>query len=197
VLDFIALLWAFVTLVWACLLVIVAWIDKSRLSRTAATLIAILVACGGLQAVPHEDWQLLMARAYGANRVPQGWVVSAAANGEIGLLSYLVDHGVDVNTRAQYGESLLGVAASAGQVAAARVLIARGARLNTRTDLTLETPLVEGAQMNHTEMVELLLDHGANPHSMDVFDRTALDWAYQNGNDRMANLLMARTGGID
>jgi uncharacterized protein len=120
--------------------------------------------------------------------------VSAAAGGEIRLLGYLLAHGVDVNTRTQYGESLLGAAAAAGQVEVARMLIARGARLDNRTDITLETPLTESAQMNHTEMVKLLLDYGANPGAADVLDRTALDWAHENGNHRMASLLAARTG---
>jgi ankyrin repeat protein len=41
--------------------------------------------------------------------------------------------------------------------------------------LTLETPLIEAAQMNRTDMVELLLNRGANPAARDVMDRSALD----------------------
>jgi len=44
----------------------------------------------------------------------------------------------------------------------ARLLIVRGARLDDRALITLNTPLIEAAQMNRTEMVKLLLDHGAN-----------------------------------
>lgn len=193
-LDLTGLLCSFLTLLWALQFVILTWVDGARLSPTAVALIAILAACCGARAVPYEDWQLLMVRAHGAERVPTRWVVSAARNGEIRLLSYLLAHGVDVDTRTQYGESLLGAAAAAGQMEAARMLIAHGAKLNTRTDITLTTPLTEGAQMNHTDMVELLLDHGANPHVRDVFNRTPLDWANENANDRMARLLLAHTG---
>jgi ankyrin repeat protein len=42
------------------------------------------------------------------------------------------------------------------------LLIARGARLDNRTLVTLKTPLIEAAQMNRTEMVKFLLDHGAD-----------------------------------
>jgi Ankyrin repeats (3 copies) len=194
VVDFIGLLCLLLTLIWAFVVATLALVDRSRLSATEWTLMVALIACCGLRAVPGEDWQLLVARVQGAGQVPRRLVVSAAASGEIRFLDYLLAHGVDVNTRTQYGESLLGAAAAAGQLDAARMLIARGARLDNRTDITLETPLTESAQMNHTEMVKLLLDYGANPGATDVLDRTALDWAHENGNYRMASLLAARTG---
>jgi hypothetical protein len=194
IVDSIGLLFFLFALIWAFLAVILAVIDRSRLSATELTLVAVLVGCCGLRAVPQEDWQLLRVRFHGGSHVPVKWAVSAAANGEVRLLDYLLTHGADVNTRTQYGESLLGVAAAAGQMEVARMLIARGARLDNRTDVTSETPLTEGAQMNHTDMVKLLLDHGADPGARDVLDRTALDWAHENGNARMASLLLARNG---
>jgi len=194
IVDSIGLLFFLFALIWAFLAVILAVIDRSRLSATELTLVAVLVGCCGLRAVPQEDWQLLRVRFHGGSHVPVKWAVSAAANGEVRLLDYLLTHGADVNTRTQHGESLLGVAAAAGQMEVARMLIARGARLDNRTDVTSETPLTEGAQMNHTDMVKLLLDHGADPGARDVLDRTALDWAHENGNARMASLLLARYG---
>lgn len=108
------------------------------------------------------------------------------------LLDYLLAHGTDVNTQARYGESPLGAAAAAGQMQAARHSIARGARLENSTYTTSETPLLEAAQMNRTDMVEFLLDRGANPAAKDVMDYTALDWAQKNANTKMANLIRAR-----
>jgi hypothetical protein len=192
IVDLIGLLCILLTLIWALLLVILALVDKARLSATELILAAVLVVCCGLRAVPYEEWQLLMVRLHGASHVPRKLVMSAAATGEIRLLDYLLAHGVDANTRAQRGESLLGAAATAGQMEAATMLIARGARLDNRTDITLETPLTEAAQMNHTDVVRLLLDHGANPGAVDVLDRTAWDWAHENGNYQMASLLLAR-----
>jgi hypothetical protein len=193
IVDLIGALCALLTLIWALIAMILAGVNKSRLTAVELTLVAVAVACCGLRAVPYEDWQLLMVRLHGAGHVPRQWVVSAAANGQIRLLDYLLAHGVDVNTRVQHGESPLGAAAAEGQLEAARLLIARGARLDNRTVITLETPLTEAAQMNRTDMVKLLLDHGANPGAIDVLDRTALDWAHENGNYRMASLLLART----
>jgi uncharacterized protein len=129
---------------------------------------------------------------HGTRNIPKDWVISAAALGEFRLLDYLLAAGVDVNARAQYGESPLGAAAAAGQIQTARLLLARGARLESRTAGSFETPLLEAAQMNHTDMVRLLLDQGANPNSRDVMDRTALDWARMNQNFGMAELVRVR-----
>lgn len=192
-LNLIGALVVLLAVLWALVVLIPSAVKRSRISGTDWTLVAILVLCCGVWAVPHEQWKLLAVRAHGTQHVPADWVVSAAAAGEMHLLDYLLAHGVDVNTRAQYGQSPLGAAAAAGQTETARMLIARGARLDTRTAISLETPLTEAAQMNRSAIVELLLDHGADPGAKDVMDRTALDWARKNGNYRMAMRLQARS----
>jgi hypothetical protein len=142
--------------------------------------------------IPYQQWKLLVVEVHGTRNVPKDWLVSAAALGETRLLDYMLAEGVDVNSRAQYGESALGAAAAAGQIHTARLLLARGARVEDRTAGSFETPLLEAAQMNHTEMVRLLLDHRANPNAKDVMDRTALDWARMNQNSGMAELVRVR-----
>jgi ankyrin repeat protein len=86
------------------------------------------------------------------------------------------------------------VMSAAGQMDAARLLIARGARLEDRTPVSRETPLIEAAQMNHADMVELLLDHGADLNTQDVLGYTALEWAQKNKNIGMEELLRRRAG---
>jgi ankyrin repeat protein len=44
-----------------------------------------------------------------------------------------------------------------------------------RTLISLETPLVEAAQMNHTDIVEVLLERRADMKAQDVMGLTALD----------------------
>jgi ankyrin repeat protein len=46
--------------------------------------------------------------------------------------------------------------------------------------------------MNRTEIVKLLVDHGANLSARDVLGRTALDWAQENRNSEMADLIRGR-----
>ncbi len=192
-LDLIGVLWVILGVLWALTVVVWSVTSHQRISPTNRWLIALIVVCGGLWWVPYEQWKLLMVRVHGAQHVRKAWIVSAAAAGEIRLLDYLLAHGVDVNTRVKDGESPLGAAAAAGQMEAAQLLIARGAKRENRTLVTMETPLTEAAQMNRTAMVKLLLDHGAALGARDVFDRTALDWARENRNSEMADLIWARS----
>ena len=191
-LDWIGACCVILGILWVLTVVVLSVIRRERISPTNRWLIALIVVCGGLWLVPYEQWKLLMVRVHGVQQVRKSWIVSAAAAGEIQLLDYLLTHGVDVNTRVKDEESLLGAAAAAGQLEVVQLLIGRGARLNNRTLVTLETPLIEAAQMNRTEIVKLLLDQGADPSARDVMDRTAFDWARENRNSEMADLIRAR-----
>jgi hypothetical protein len=192
VLDWIGLCCVILALVWSIAVLVLSMSAGSRLSTGNAWLIAVVFICFALWWVPYQQWKLLVVEIHGTRNIPKDWVISAAALGEFRLLDYLLAAGVDVNARAQYGESPLGAAAAAGQIQTARLLLARGARLESRTAGSFETPLLEAAQMNHTDMVRLLLDQGANPNSRDVMDRTALDWARMNQNFGMAELVRVR-----
>jgi ankyrin repeat protein len=97
------------------------------------------------------------------------------------------------DTRTSAGESALAAAAAADQIAAATLLITRGARLENRTRVTFETPLTEAAKMNHLAMVRLLLDHGAEIEANDVTGRAALDWAHENSNTDMERLIRSHS----
>jgi hypothetical protein len=190
-LDLIGMLCVIPGIIWALAVVVVSLTNRQRLSTTNRWLIALILVCSGLWLVPYEEWKLLLVRAHGAQHTPKNWAVRAAALGENRLLDYLLSNGVDVNTRTQSGQSPLGAAAAAGRIDAARLLITRGANLENRTVISLATPLIEAAQMNRTEIVKLLLDHGANLSARDVLGRTALDWAQENENSEMADLIRA------
>jgi ankyrin repeat protein len=188
-LGILGVLFAFLSGVWALIVVSIALFKRTRISSANVALLALLAACIGLLFVPYEQWKLLMVRANGTKDVPKDWVTYAAATGEVRLLEYLLANGFDVNTRDQNGQSALGAAAVEGKTDIGRLLITRGARLDNRTDSLLETPLTQAAQMNRTEMVKLLLEHGADSSERDKTGRTALEWANKNGNSEMASLL--------
>jgi hypothetical protein len=193
-LDWIGLLYVLLGLLWA-IAAVTSGIRSggARISATNKWLIAVILLCCGLWLVTAEQWKLLVLRVHGTQHVPRSWVVDAAASGEVRLLDYLLAGGADPDVRAPGGGSALGAAAAAGQTAAARLLIARGAHVETRTRLTLDTPLTEAAQMNQLDMVRLLLDRGADVHARDVMGRTALDWARENSNADMVRLIESRS----
>jgi hypothetical protein len=192
--DFFGLLCLILGILWALAVVVMSVAGRQRISTANRWLIALLLVCCGLWLVPYEEWKLLMVRAHGVEHTPKNWIVRAAASGEIRLLNFLLANGLDVNTRTRSGRTPLGAAAAAGQIDAARLLIARGARLEDRTLISRETPLIEAAQMNHADLVELLLDHGADLNAQDALGFTALAWAQKNKNVEMEELLHGRAG---
>ncbi|HWN55226.1 MAG TPA: ankyrin repeat domain-containing protein [Methylomirabilota bacterium] len=82
-------------------------------------------------------------------------------------------------------------AAAARSVPIARLLLERGAPVNARqgTSGMGFTPLMEAALNGQTEMVDLLLEHGADRTLRDEKGQTAGDHARQNGHAALAEHL--------
>ncbi len=191
-LDWIGLVCVLLGLPWTIVVVTRSMRGGSRISVTNRRLIVLLIVCCGLWLVTAEQWKLLVLRVHGPQHAPRSWVVGAAAAGDIRLLEHLLTAGADPDVQAPNGQSALGAAAAAGQTATARLLIARGAHLEGRSRLTLDTPLTEAAQMNQVDMVRLLLDRGADVNARDAMGRSALDWARENSNADIVQLIQSR-----
>jgi uncharacterized protein len=98
-----------------------------------------------------------------------------------------------VNARAADGFAPLHFAAFFSHPGAARLLIERGADVAAVADNPMKVqPLHSAAAADCREIVELLLDHGADPSAKQEGGHTALDAARQNGNDELAELLISR-----
>jgi uncharacterized protein len=82
-------------------------------------------------------------------------------------------------------------AAAAHSVPIARLLLERGAPVNARqgTSGLGFTPLMEAALNGQTEMVDLLLEHGADRTMREDKGHTAGDYARQNGHAALADHL--------
>jgi hypothetical protein len=180
-------------LIWALGTLVIAVLKRPWISWVDLTLVAVLAACVGLLFVPYEQWKLLMVRANGTKNVSSDWLTFSAATGESRLLEYLLANGFDVNGRDQNGQSALGAAAVEGKTEIGQMLLARGARVDNRTNSLAETPLTQAAQMNRMKMVKLLLENGADLNERDGTGRTALDWAQKNSNSEMIAFLQGRT----
>lgn len=90
----------------------------------------------------------------------------------------------------------LHVAADKGQLAVARLLIARGAAINALTDSGNITPLHDAAFSGHIEMVRFLLEQGADATARDTeFTATPLAWARFNGQETVAEMLAHHNNG--
>ena len=89
--------------------------------------------------------------------------------------------------------SPLHLAAKNGQVGSARMLIDRGADVNLIAPDRQNTPLqaAMGVYNRKTDVVEYLLEHGANPNMKDIDGNTPLHWACYELRPSFQILLLA------
>jgi ankyrin repeat domain-containing protein 50 len=158
-----------------------------------------LAACGGHLEVAC----FLIAAGADVNAVVKdGTPLSIAVwEGHLELVEFLLVHGANPRATAPNGETALHLAAYKGNVAAGRLLIARGALVNCRTttgttDIFItsppvcgESPLHLAAAYGHREFVELLLAHGADCRIRDHTGQTPANWAARHHQNELVRLL--------
>jgi hypothetical protein len=90
------------------------------------------------------------------------------------------------------------VAVSAGDAARVKSLIEAGADVELR-DNGGWTPLISAARRGHVQVVEVLLEHGANPNvsESDNMAMTPLTWAVSDDDPRMVQALLAHGADVN
>jgi ankyrin repeat protein len=127
---------------------------------------------------------------------PELDVFEAAAVGRTERLRELLDEDPSLaNARASDGFQPLGLASFFGHVEAARLLVERGAEVNSasRNDfkvMPLHSAAATGDPDVRYELAKLLLEHGADPNARQQDDFTPLMAADQHGDERLRQLLV-------
>ena len=122
-------------------------------------------------------------------------VFAAAALGRTERLRELLDEDASfANAWAEDGFQPLGLASFFGHVEAARLLVERGAEINSasRNDqkvMPLHSAAAAGDPDARYEIAKLLLERGAEPNARQQDDFTPLMAANQSGDERLAQLL--------
>jgi ankyrin repeat protein len=123
-------------------------------------------------------------------------VFEAAGVGRADRLRELLDENAALaNAWAEDGFQPLGLASFFGHVDAARLLVERGAEVNSasRNDfkvMPLHSAAATGDPELRYELAKLLLEHGADPNARQQDDFTALMAADQHGDERLRSLLV-------
>ena len=99
----------------------------------------------------------------------------AARRGDAAKVRQLLDEGVDVNTKFRYNRTALSFAADRGHADVVKLLIERGADINAKDTFYNATPLTWAVnpamerKPQHSEVVKLLLQHGAQGKEQALF----------------------------
>lgn len=110
---------------------------------------------------------------------------AAASRGNASMVKMLIASGADLEADDGCGGTPIIYAVQNTSTDAATALIDAGANVNAilrLPDIPMgseglrETPLIEAAKARNLSLVELLLDHGADPSARDGWGRTAIDY---------------------
>lgn len=123
-------------------------------------------------------------------------LILAASKNQTQIIKLLFEHGVNLETVGNSGYTALNVAAVTGQVDAAALLIALGAKLETRSETVAgpieggPTPLWSAVREHREDVVNLLIAAGANINVMDAAGNTVLAIAVYSGNMKIVHMLL-------
>ncbi len=106
-----------------------------------------------------------------ANRYGVTPLYLAALNGDAGIIERLLKGGADANAEGTEGETVLMTAARSGHVAAAKVLVAHGAVVDSRERWRGQTALMWAAAEGHPDMIRELAARGADVNARSTIQK--------------------------
>lgn len=117
----------------------------------------------------------------------------AAEQGNLFIVTELLDKGYHVNSTDEEGVNALHSAAANGNENVVRLLLSRGARLEATTNYGW-TALMLASYYGHFMVCWILLQHKADLHVQSELGSTALDCAARNGHVQIVVLLIEADG---
>jgi uncharacterized protein len=117
-------------------------------------------------------------------------LMAAAFEGHHETMQVLMDADADVNLRVNNGVTPL-MAACGPYPQAVRLLLENGAEVNATDDIENFTALMYASVEGLSPVVDILLEHGADPSMKDVDGDTAADFARQRDFAALAGKLQA------
>lgn len=107
----------------------------------------------------------------------------AIANAHLDVFELLLAAGADVNQVNEYGDTALMMAASYGNVSAVNRLMDLGVSVDSRESRVGRTALMNAVWEGRFEVVELLLQRGADPFVIDFDGKNLLTYAQISGEE--------------
>ncbi|MEW6349680.1 MAG: ankyrin repeat domain-containing protein [Thermodesulfobacteriota bacterium] len=116
----------------------------------------------------------------------------AAGEGNLELVTTIIEKGADIETPDRNGRTPLMEAAEAGYPEMVKLFIGRGANVRAadKGEMTVLMHAARGNSNHKPDVVKLLLKHGADVNARDSSGRTALHYAVADGNPEVPLLLL-------
>ena len=167
-------------------------IGLGRGPKRVSLRIAVLTAAGLLAAPGSTPPVLAVTPAS-----PDAPVADAARRGDAMAVRALLADGADVN--AAHGDGMTGLhwAAFNGDTEVARLLMAAGADLESRTRLGAHRPLHVAAKEGHGTVVALLLEAGTDASALTGTGAAPLHFAAASGDERSVSALLDHGVSVD
>jgi uncharacterized protein len=109
------------------------------------------------------------------------------------IVELLLTHGADVNAPDRHGLTPLHYAALVDNIKAVKILLTHAAKANARDSKVGDTPLILAAGKGYKDVVELLLENGADVNLADNMG-TPLAWAINTHHPEIAELIRQHGG---
>ncbi len=123
------------------------------------------------------------------NEEGQTFLMLASFNGHTDLCDYLIKNGAHVEARDNSGRTALIYAATGPFAPTVKLLLLNGANANSVDHGEKFTALMNAAAEGQMEVVQILLQHGADKNLQDVDGDTAESFALQNNHLDVSNFL--------
>jgi palmitoyltransferase len=119
-------------------------------------------------------------------------IINSVQEGDLNFINNFLENGGDVNTCDSNGITLLHWAAIYNWVGIAKSLLLKGADLNATAGTLLSTPLHLAAKEDNLEIIQFLMEHGADILKPDLESNTALHVAASMGYSPIVAYLIAK-----
>ncbi|CZR63705.1 uncharacterized protein PAC_13602 [Phialocephala subalpina] len=152
----------------------------------------IVSICAGLVTIDEETVKGWSGHRKYSQEVPKKMtgLHLAAYFGVYEAANILIRRGQTPDTKDSNSRTPLSWAAENGREAVVKLLLDKGAELETKSSPWRQTPLSLAAQNGHEAIVQLLLDKGAELQTKSFNSQTPLSWAAQSGHEAVVKLLL-------
>ena len=165
---------------------------KQLLALAVLSAAATIVAAFG-ELLGNEFAESRRAHEKAHDEAREQWpLIYAAGEGDADEVNQLLEAGVSVHQLSKDGESALHVAAIKGDTHVTRALLWAGAEVDARTPrgATLYmTPSMWAVYHGHVEMIEMLMQAGADPGAADENGKTLLQMSREANQPKVEELL--------